>query len=232
MSSEAQIRANRENGKLSQGAVTDIGRIARSRNALKHGLCGATVLLPTDRVEDYEKLVTMIFKKFNPETDPEKFVVQTIADTEWRLLRVPFLESAIFVKGRIETEHAMTDLPAEDRLGFMEADVHQIYRRELANLGLLESRLQRKLKLATAEFEKLRHEREIVQVAYRDRVMDSMLVEPLTGKPKESTTHPAVGSEFSFAFMVARLYFKKYAPQEDVAVFDRTWPDKSAKINA
>jgi hypothetical protein len=210
MASEAQIRANQANAKLSQGPVSALGKSICSRNTVKHALSGATVTLPHENLEEFQKLVAMVFQRFSPQTDMEKYLVQTIAETEWRLRRIPLLKSAVY------------ETAADDESGSAS------YSKEIASLGLHETRLQRKLEKKTAEFEKLRREREIVQTAHLDRVMDTMLNNPITGQPNASKPHPSIGSEFLFEFMVGRVAFKKYAPQEDIAVFDRSWPDKSA----
>ena len=54
MSSQAQVAANQANAELSTGAKTPEGKAKSSRNALKTGLTGHTVLLPTDDAERYE----------------------------------------------------------------------------------------------------------------------------------------------------------------------------------
>ena len=69
MSSDAQINANRQNGKLSHGAITPEGKSVCCMNALKHGLTGAAVLLPTDDVAAYEKSVAIVFDHYQPKTD-------------------------------------------------------------------------------------------------------------------------------------------------------------------
>jgi hypothetical protein len=213
MSSEAQIRANQANAKLSPGPVTALGKSVCSRNALKHALSGARVTLPYENLEEFNNFVAMIFKQFRPQTDMERYLIQTIAETEWRLRRIPRLESAAYTTA------------ADDESG------NASYAKELSSLGLHETRLQRKLEKKTAEFEKLRREREMVQTTRLDHIMETMLNNPITGQPNASQPHPSIGSEFSWPYMVGRITFKKYAPQEDIAVFDRCWPDKSAKTS-
>jgi len=77
-----------------------------------------------------------------------------------------------------------------------------------------------------AQFEKMRAEREIVEVTQRNMAMDSMLGDPADTSP----AHPSVGSVFSYAYLTARLKFKEAAGPEHLAVFDRTWRSKSAPI--
>ena len=51
--SDAQRAANKANAQKSHGAVTPEGRLKSSLNAVKTGLTGQTVLLPTDDAKAY-----------------------------------------------------------------------------------------------------------------------------------------------------------------------------------
>jgi hypothetical protein len=224
MATEAQIIANRQNAKLSHGAVTPEGREICSKNALKHGLCGETVLLPTEDVEAYNKLVAIINDKYRPETEPEKLLIQEIADTEWKLLRIPVLQSGMFALGRLENKHIYQDcnFTEQERAAVLEALVYRLYAKDLSNLLLQQGRWQRFLEKKTAEFKELRKEREIVQTVHRNMAMQSIMRDGPPG-------HRSIGFEFSLEYLVARVEFCHYAKGADVTLFDRTWRDKSAK---
>jgi hypothetical protein len=230
MSSERQINANRENGKLSHGAITDEGRNICKMNALKHGLTGATILLPDDDLSAYQKSVAIVFDHYQPVTDIEKLAIQEVADTKWRLLRIPILESGIFAKGRMENRylfHAEVIDP-QDRHVVVEGEIQHTYTKTLSNLTLQQSRLQRHLERKIKEFNELRAEREAVQQAHINIAMNS-----LTGDPEDmSPPHPSVGVVFSIEFLVARLEFERAMPDTDIAIFDRAWRDKKAKTPA
>ena len=66
--SEAQLAANRANAQFSSGPKTEQGKLVSSHNALKTGLTGRTIVLPTDDVAAYQTLVALINRKFNPPT--------------------------------------------------------------------------------------------------------------------------------------------------------------------
>ena len=69
--SEAQLAANRANSQSSTGPKTEQGKLVSSHNALKTGLTGRTIVLPTDDVAAYQSLVALINKKFAPANDIE-----------------------------------------------------------------------------------------------------------------------------------------------------------------
>ena len=55
-------------------------------NAVKTGLTGRTVLLPTDDALIYQQHLDRHFSELSPATDRERALAQIVADAEWRLL--------------------------------------------------------------------------------------------------------------------------------------------------
>src|SRR5436853_7797332 len=101
MSSESQIAANRQNAQCSTGPKTEAGKAKSSLNAVKTGLTGRTVLLPSDDAAAYQKNVQRFFDEYQPFGDAEYSLTQSLADTEWRLLRIPSLEMGVYALGRL-----------------------------------------------------------------------------------------------------------------------------------
>ena len=160
MATEAQIAANQRNAALSSGPTTLEGKNTSSHNAVKTGLTGQTVLLPTDNVEAYQSHVARHEKQWDPADDQERTLVQAIADTEWRLLRIPSLEAGILAVGR----RKLADLyPNESdpatRACFIEAEVQIAYRKDLSNLALQETRLRRHRQVDTEKLTGLQNVR-------------------------------------------------------------------------
>jgi len=100
--SNARLAANRANAQKSTGPASTEGKATSSKNALKTGLTGATVLLPNDDAIIYQAFVESIFEQYTPATDQENRLTQLIADTEWRIHRIAPLEAGIFAVARIE----------------------------------------------------------------------------------------------------------------------------------
>ena len=158
--SEAQLAANRANAQFSSGPKTEQGKLVSSHNALKTGLTGRTIVLPTDDVAAYQTLVALINRKFAPANDIEQHLTQTIADTEWRLLRIPTLESGLYALGRHELAADCAHEPDPQlRATMLEAHIFRTYQKDLRNLALQERRLRNQLKQDTAELRRLQQER-------------------------------------------------------------------------
>lgn len=80
--SEAQPAANAQ---LSTGPVSQTGQRISSLNAVKTGLTGRTVLLSSDDAEMYRRYEA----EYQPTGLRECELVQSLADTQWRLNRIP-----------------------------------------------------------------------------------------------------------------------------------------------
>jgi hypothetical protein len=121
---------------------------------------GRTIILPTDDVAAYQTLVALINKKFAPANDIEQHLTQTIADTEWRLLRIPTLESGFYALGRHELAADCAHEPDPQlRATMLEAHIFRTYQKDPRNLALQERRLRNQLKQDTAELRLLQQER-------------------------------------------------------------------------
>ena len=225
--SEAQQNASRENGKLSHGAVTPEGKSICSRNAVKHGLCARKILLAPQDVEAYEKCFETVFQHHKPVTDMEKLIIQEAADTTWKLQKVAVYESGLQAKGRWELKdrYLTEDLTDEERHAMIEAEVQRTYSKEFTNLSLQQDKAQKHLEKKIAQFEKIRNERELLDLSDRKVAMESILGDPDDNRP----CHPNVGSVFPIEYLAYRIEFIRAVGEKFVAVFDRAWGDLKAK---
>jgi hypothetical protein len=102
MSTAAQRAANHANAQLSTGPTTNDGKAKSSLNAVKTALTGQTVLLPTDDAVAYQSHIARLTAQWKAANENEQALVQFIADTEWRLLRIPAIEMGIYAVGRFK----------------------------------------------------------------------------------------------------------------------------------
>jgi hypothetical protein len=163
VSTPAQALASRTNGALSHGPTSESGKATSSKNALKTGLTGRTVLLPSDDAALYETHILQFLERHNPVGDEELALVQSLADTEWRLQRIPGLEMGIYALGRLEFADLFPEEEEAVRRQLIEAKIFLHYKRDLSNLSLQESRLRRQREKDAAklkEVQALRHQQE------------------------------------------------------------------------
>jgi hypothetical protein len=93
---ERRAAVNRANSAHSTGPRTESGKQRSSLNALSHGLTARTAVLPTEDPDTYQRHIQQFLDEYAPATPTETQLVHEIANTAWRLNRIPFLEADLF----------------------------------------------------------------------------------------------------------------------------------------
>ena len=202
--SAARRSANLQNAQLSTGPRTPEGKRIASLNAVKTGLTGRTVLLPTDDAEAYRQHLAAYEKQHKPATPRESELVQSLADTQWRLTRIPALESALYARGRYESAEMFSNLPPTERVALIDLETHLRYEKQLRNLQLQESRLHRRYTLDLAELRRLQADRKAATEA---------AAQALAKSAPKTVSAPAPPPDGGFVFSNVAV-----APQTNVAV--------------
>jgi hypothetical protein len=198
MSSNAQIHANRANAELSTGPTTPEGKAKSSLNAVKTGLTGRTVLLAAEDAAAYQKHIQGFFDGYKPSTAAEEALVQSVADTEWRLLRIPALEMGIYALGRIELAAKFNQEDPAVRASLIEAHIFLTYQKQLNNLSVQEGRLRKQRETDTSELLKLQRQRkELEEKRMREA---SNLYEDA-----QKADQPFDPAEFGFEFSIEQI---------------------------
>jgi hypothetical protein len=200
--SAVQIAANRANSRLSTGAKTEAGKAKCSHNAVKTALTGQTVLLPNDSVAAYENLGQLFLNQYKPATPEEERLVQSLIDSEWRLMRIPALEAGIYAVGR---EELADSVPAH----LLETHVYLTYERNLKNLHLQENRLRRNREKdlkALKELQAACHEREAI--LHRIQQMKAKQKEQEESQPQSA---PEIGFVFETPEIAAGMTYENAA---------------------
>jgi hypothetical protein len=192
--SAARLAANRANSLLSTGPRTPEAKAAVSLNAVKTGLTGHTVLLPSDDAARYQTHILAYENEFQPVGPEECALVQSIADTRWRLARIPGLEMALFTKGRLEFDAVFQDHAHVNRAVMIEMHTMLIYEKQFKNLQLQESRLVRRREKEMAELRQLQQERKTKEAAALDHAARAYLLAHHRHQPFDFA---ALGFEFS-----------------------------------
>jgi hypothetical protein len=203
LSTPAQIAANRKNAQLSTGPTSETGKSKSFLNAVKTGLTGRIVLLPSDEAVAYEAHVQEFMKRLAPATDEERNLVQSLANTEWRLLRIPALETGIYAVGRLECAELFPNEDEAVRKQLIEAKVFLTYQRQLTNLSIQESRLRRQREKDTAALRELQDERKAQAQARLDNVARKYIVAAHEDR-QDGFIESVNGFEFSLAEIEVR----------------------------
>jgi hypothetical protein len=141
-------RANRSNALRSTGPRTAAGKQRSSQNALTHGLTSQSPVLATEDPAAYQLHCRQFFDEYQPATPTETQLTQELADTAWRLNRIPALEAALL-------DRAANPPTEEARIDFDILDAH----RALATLGMHYQRLSRQFQKAVDHLREIQAER-------------------------------------------------------------------------
>jgi hypothetical protein len=150
---------NRQNAAHSRGPISPEGKRRVSLNALRHGLTGQTVVLPSEDLAAYQNHCAEFHTELKPEGLIESKCVQTIADTYWRLDRIRAMENSLF--GLAVSQEAETSPDPDPLIDCALAQAKSLERHSdlLTRLSLYEHRLNRTLEKTKAELKQLQQER-------------------------------------------------------------------------
>jgi hypothetical protein len=189
-----RARANRANASLSTGPRTDSGKQRSSLNALRHGLTAASAVLPSEDQAAFDAHRRGFFDEYQPATPTETQLVQELADTSWRLNRIPLLEAELLNRAaNPPTEQAAID--------FDIVDAHRL----LANLSIQGQRLSRQFQKAVDKLREIQADR--LERQRRDLKDAAALLElhKHKGVPWEPSDHGFVFSKDQVEAFAQRL---------------------------
>src|SRR3974390_3396985 len=93
--SPLQSATARINGAQSQGPVTAEGKAISSQNAIKHGMWSKRAVLPGEDKDEFDRHREGYFHHYRPQGKPEQDLVDVIAATMWRKLRIMNFEAIL-----------------------------------------------------------------------------------------------------------------------------------------
>jgi len=99
MTTDAQLAANRANAARSTGPKTSAGKERARRNALRHGMTGAQLVVFDEKAEDFARFNESLRAALAPADEFEEQLVERIVICHWRLRRTGRVEAAIINGG-------------------------------------------------------------------------------------------------------------------------------------
>jgi len=159
MSTPNRAEINRANAQHSTGPKTSEGKQRSSLNALRHGLTGQIVVMPTEDLQAYQSHLESFTDEYNPKGATEAHLVQALADTSWRLNRVASLETNLLTLGVASAGNPFSDSPqqVQDAMSIVAALESQS--KALANLSMHSQRLSRQFERTVVQLRDLQKTR-------------------------------------------------------------------------
>jgi hypothetical protein len=206
----------------STGPRTAQGKQRSSLNALRHGLTGQTVVIPSDDHTAYDRFCRGFFDEYQPVAATEHQLVQTLADCAWRLNRLRAQEQTLQSLAALAQEpniHIRDDRAAAACASGL---AFQQQCKMLANLTLYEQRISRQferamkmLKEAQAE-RKENQEREMARAASLKADHDEFQA----AEPRSVPYNPS-GDGFVFSNGVIDAWIERKRRQEHARQADQ-----------
>ncbi len=155
---------NRANSQYSTGPTSDAGKQRSKLNALRHGLTGHTIVLPSEDLAAYQSHSQRYLSQFHPKGVLEEQLVQIITDTTWRLNRIAALENNLLTLGIAEYTGSQDELAM--------AAVFRDQAKVIAALGMHEQRLSRQFDRTLKQLRAIQAERR--EVAKKQGITNSL----------------------------------------------------------
>src|SRR5580704_14744910 len=134
---------NKANAQKSTGPRTEAGKQRSSLNALRHGLTGHTIVLPSEDQCAYQRHSQSFFDECRPKGAIETQLVQSLLDTSWQLNRASAVETNLFSLGITEMEDRVRANNPEAETALAMALAYREHNRAFANIGIYRQRLAR-----------------------------------------------------------------------------------------
>jgi len=186
MATPSRIETNRANAQHSTGPKTEAGKKQSSLNALRHGLTGQIVVMPTEDLQAYQAHLKSFTDEYHPQGATESHLTQALADTSWRLNRVAALETNLL-------NLAATGDPLIDALGIAASLESQS--KALANLSMHSQRLSRQFERTVIQLRNLQETRRAKENQELTQVVDIIEMYESQGQTYDPSDHGFVFSE-------------------------------------
>jgi hypothetical protein len=170
-----RAETNRANAQSSTGPRTEAGKKRSSLNALRHGLTGQTIVLPSDDLVAYERHCKEIHDQYLPKNKMEVLLAQMLAGLAWRLNRITAIETNMLTLGvdepaggvdsesvdpeRVDPESVDPEsVDPENQLMHSALAMAKSFREQshaMANLSMYEQRLSGRFQKTLKQFQEL-----------------------------------------------------------------------------
>jgi hypothetical protein len=163
---------NKANAQKSTGPRTDSGKQRSKLNALRHGLTGHTIVLPTEDHWAYQLHTQRFVHQFQPVGALEEQLVQSLADSAWRLNRVPALETNLLTLGLTDLEGTISTGHAQADAALAAAQTFRDHASGFAILTIYEQRISRLFAKTLEQLRQIQAERREKEETDLDRAAD------------------------------------------------------------
>ncbi len=210
---------NRANSQHSTGPKTEAGKQRSSLNALRHGLTGQIVVMPTEDLEAYQSHLNSFTDEYHPKGATEAHLVQALADTSWRLNRVAALETNLLTLG-MASGNPFSDSPQQIQDAMSIVAALESQSKALANLSMHSQRLSRQFERTVVQLRELQKIRLTQEKQELDNVLDIIEMYESRAETFDPSTHGFVFSELQIKSGILARSRERLVEEASVYQFD------------
>jgi len=192
--SERQLRANDANAQKSTGPRTEEGKQKIRLNGLRHGLTGQVSIMTDDNRRELDAFCDPIIARLSPDGPLELQLAHLVAHSYWRLNRIRSIDDGIFALGHTP----QADVLLSEATTFMRSS------KDILNITLYESRINRTLKKNMDELRALQTERKAAEEKAHEEAQLLHLLAIHQGQTFDPQTAGFAFSSEKIVFLVER----------------------------
>jgi hypothetical protein len=162
---------------------TEAGKQRSSLNALRHGLTGQTVVLPTEDHSAYQRHSQSFLDEHQPKGATETQLVQSLIDTSWRQNRAAAVETNLFSLGITEMEDRIQANHSDDETALAMARAFREHTRAFSQISMYSQRLARQFERTLELLLKIQDERRSRERHQLDAAADLLKMHKEDGLP-------------------------------------------------
>ena len=194
MSIPNRAEINKINSQHSTGPKTESGKKKSSLNALRHGLTGQIVVMPTEDLSAYQSHLKSLTDEYLPQGATEALLVQALADASWRLNRVAALETNLLTLG-VTNPSPLADAPPQIQDAMSIVAALESQSKALSNLSMHSQRLSRQLERTIIQLRDLQKTRRAQEKHELSDLLDIIEMYESTGETYDPSEDGFVFSE-------------------------------------
>jgi hypothetical protein len=202
---------NKANAQKSTGPRTEAGKQLSSLNALRHGLTGQTIVLPTEDHSAYERHSQSFLNEYHPKDATETQLVQSLIDTSWRMNRAATVETNLFSLGIIEMENRLRANHPEAEAALAMALAFREHMRAFASISTQSQRLARQFERTLTQLRQIQAERRAIELGQLDNAAKILKMH----KHEHPSSEPALYNPADDRFVFSTTEIETFLRREE-----------------
>jgi hypothetical protein len=199
---------NKANAQKSTGPRTEAGKQRSSLNALRHGLTGQVIVLPSEDLAAYQRHSQSFMDEYQPKGANETQLVQSLLDTAWQVNRAATIALNLLTLGLTELEDRIRANHPDAEAGLVTALAYREHDRAYINIGIQRQRLSRQYERTLALIREVQAERRVSELRQLDQAAKILKLhqdENRPGQPAPYNSSPYNPADDGFVFSTAEI---------------------------